>query len=199
MRLNTICLAVALAAAALSPAVAAAQQTPRVAPSAQSAPSARKMQLTRQYLDLLMTDQLETAIRQMIVDQTASEAGFSELPEADRRFIVDMTTELTTQMVPQMIEGMVPVYAAAFTEEELVALIAFYDTEMGRSIARKNVEVMPEANRAAMSVMPLMLEKMAARLCQHYGCTPAELEELRRGMREEAGLAQPPAPVAPRK
>lgn len=196
MRLKTICLAVALATATLSPAVAVAQQSQR---AAAPAPSARQLELTRQYLGLMMTDQFETAIRQMIADQTANEADIRDLPEADRRFIVDLTAELTTQMVPQMIEQMVPVYAAAFTVEELEALVAFYDTDLGRSIARKSVEVMPEANRAAMSVMPQMLTKMAARVCQRYDCTPEELAELEALMRDDMGMGPAPTRAPTRK
>lgn len=196
MRLKSICLAVALATATLSPAVAMAQQSQRAAPAA---PTARQLELTRQYIGLMMTDQFESAIREMITDEAASEASFQDLPDADRRFIVDLTAELTAQMVPQMIDEMVPVYAAAFSEEELEALVAFYGSEMGRSIARKNVEVMPEANRAVMSVVPLIINKMAARMCQHYGCTPEELEELQAMMREETGAAPATAQAPSRK
>jgi len=59
---------------------------------------------------------------------------------------------------------------------------------------------MPEANRAIMSVVPQMLEKMALRMCQHYQCTPEELEEMRRGMREgfETGSGESVA-AAPRR
>ena len=103
--------------------------------------------------------------------------------------MIEMAAELTHDLLPQMIEEMVPVYASVFTQAELESLLAFYETEMGRAILDKTIAVMPEANRAVLSVMPQMLDKMAARMCQHYGCEPGELEELQRGMREEAGLA----------
>ncbi len=40
-----------------------------------------------------------------------------------------------------------------------------------------------------MSVVPQLLEKMATRMCQHYGCTPEEERQLRQDMREGAGVA----------
>lgn len=185
------------AAALLGATVPATAVQAAEAPQASTAPSPRRVELARRYLDLLMTDQFEGMVHQMITAEFANDADVQSMPAEDRRFIIDLTAELTNDMVPQMIAEMAPVYAAVFTEEELVALVAFYDTPMGRSIAAKNIQVMPEAERAVMSVVPQMLEKMAARLCQHYGCTPAELDELRRGMRE--GLAaEAPAPVAPR-
>lgn len=188
MRFMIVCLAAAMAGAGLAATPVAASDAPQAA----TAPSARQLTLTRRYIDLMMSDQFEDAIREMIGDETGRD---STLPEEDRRFLVELTTELATDLIPQMINEMIPVYAAAFTEAELEALIAFYDTDMGRSIAAKNVQVMPEANRAVMSVMPQLLDKMAARMCQHYGCEPGELETLRREMRAGAGLASSPAPA----
>jgi len=186
MRLMIACAAAALLATALPVDTARAAQAPPPA----TAPSERQTELTRRYLNLMMTDQFESVIHQMLGAELANDEGMQALPEADRRFIVSLTAELTGDMVPQMITEMVPVYAAVFTEEELVALVAFYETPLGRSIAEKSVRVMPEADRAVMALVPQMLEKMAMRMCQHYGCTPAELEQLRQGMREGAGMEQ---------
>lgn len=187
--------AAVLMGAALPSTVAYAAEAPAPVPAqAADAPSARKLELSRRYLDLMMTDQFEGVIHQMLGEEFANDADMQSLPDADRRFIIGLTAELTTDMVPQMIAEMVPVYANIFTEEELVALVEFYDSPMGRSIAEKSVQVMPEANRAVMAVVPQMLEKMATRMCQHYGCSPAELEELRRGMREGAGMSDSAAP-----
>ena len=122
-----------------------------------------------------MTDQFEDAIRQMIVDQAAMDPTTRDLPAEDQRFLVDLAAELTTDMIPKMLDAMVPVYARTFTEAELEALIAFYETEMGRTILEKTMVAMPEATRASLSVMPQLMEKMAARNCQHYGCEPGEL------------------------
>lgn len=192
MRFMIVCLAAAMAGAGLAATPVFASDLPQSA----TAPSARQLALTRRYIDLLMSDQFEGVIREMIGQEMGRD---STLPEEDRRFLVGLTTELATDLIPQMINEMVPVYAAAFTETELEALIAFYDTEMGRSIAAKTVQVMPEASRAVMSVMPQLLDKMAARMCQHYGCEPGELDTLRREMRAGAGLTSDPAPEPNRK
>lgn len=172
--------------------------TPSQAQTATAAvPSARQLDLTRRYINLMMSDQLEDAIRQVIGDDMANDTATQALPSEDRRFILDLTAELVADLVPQMVDQMVPVYAAVFTEEELVALVAFYDTEMGRSIADKSVMIMPESNRAIMSVMPQMMEKMAHRMCEYYSCTPAELQEMRSGLMEATG-GSPSATPAPR-
>ncbi len=189
MRLMFVIAGAALAGSVLMPTMVQAKAGTEVPQAAASQPSARQLELTRQYINLLMTDQLEGAIREMVGDEMANDTSAPALPAEDRRFILDLTAEMTTDMVPLMVQEMVPVYAAVFTEEELLALIAFYDNPLGRSIADKSIIVMPEANRAIMSVVPQMLEKMALRMCQHYQCTPEELEEMRRGMREASGTA----------
>lgn len=200
MRWMFVIAGVALAGSVLAPTMAQANASDEVQQAAASQPSARQLELTRQYINLLMTDQLEGAIREMVGDEMANDTSAPALPAEDRRFILDLTAEMTTDMVPLMVQEMVPVYAAVFTEEELLALIAFYDNPLGRSIADKSIIVMPEANRAIMSVVPQMLEKMALRMCQHYQCTPEELEEMRRGMREgfETGSGESVA-AAPRR
>ena len=188
MRFRIACLAAALAGVVLSGAPALAAEAPQ---TAATAPTVRQLELTRRYIELTMSDQFEGALRQMIVDQTATDPTMRDLPEEDRAFVVDLTTELTADMIPRMLDEMVPVYARAFTEAELEALIAFYDTEMGRSILNKTVEAMPEATRAAMTVMPQMFDKMAARICQRYGCEPGELEDMQREMRGEVSITPP--------
>lgn len=200
MRLMFVIASAALAGSVLMPTMAQAKVRAEAQQAASSQPSARQLELTRQYINLLMTDQLEGAIREMVGDEMANDTSAPALPAEDRRFILDLTAEMTTDMVPLMVQEMVPVYAAVFTEEELLALIAFYDNPLGRSIADKSIIVMPEANRAIMSVVPQMLEKMALRMCQHYQCTPEELEEMRRGMREgfETGSGESVA-AAPRR
>jgi hypothetical protein len=179
-----VCLAAALAATTLPAAPVAARSSEQTT----AAPSTRSSELARQYLNLIMTDQFEGVVRQMLGTEFENDSDMQALPEEDRRMILNLTAELTADLVPQMITEMVPVYSTTFTEEELTALVTFYGTPLGRSIAEKSIAVMPEADRAVMSVVPQLLEKMASRMCQHYGCSPEEQRQMLEGMREGAGL-----------
>ena len=184
MRFMIVILAATLSAAGLCGPTAAAE-----APQAAAAPSPRQLELTRRYVNLMMTDQFEVAIGQIIAQQAALDGDMRDVPQEDQQFIVDLTVELTTDLIPQMLEAMVPVYARTFTEAELGARIEFYESDIGQSVIAKTLTAMPEANAAALTVLPQLLEKMAARLCQHYGCTPQELETLKREMRGEVSVA----------
>ena len=161
------------------------------ATAAPGQPSARQMVLSRRYIELMQTDQLEVMIRSAIETGVNMEPGVADMPAEDRAFVLDLATELTTDLMPQMFDRMAPVYARTFTEEELLALIAFYGSDIGRSILTKTYASMPEANAAMMEVMPQLFEKMAARLCARYGCNTAEvLAEM------GVGGASSPAPRA---
>lgn len=145
------------------------------APPAAGEPSARQLSLSRRYVELMQSEQMEATVRALVAGQAEMSGAGRDLPAEDRQYLIDLSTELAREMVPQMMDRLVPVYADAFTEEELSALISFYDTEIGRSIVEKTYASLPEANEAMMSVMPQMMEKMIARVCARYGCNQDEM------------------------
>lgn len=153
---------------------------------AQSQPSERQIELSRRYIQLAQGEQMEDALRQMMATDPTTD--LSDLPAEDRDFVLNMTAEILADLMPKMMEAMVPAYADAFTEQELEALISFYDTEMGRSIIEKTFQIMPEINTAVAAIIPELFQKMASRMCARYDCDPREiLAEMYAG----AGMAPP--------
>lgn len=140
-------------------------------------PSARQLSLSRRYIELMQGDSLEDLLEQMIREMAQSDPELRGASAEDREFMITLTTEVTADILPLMMEQLVPVYARVFTEAELEALIAFYDSEIGRSITTKMMASMPEADAAMMSVMPAMLDKMANRYCARYGCDPDDYRD----------------------
>lgn len=141
--------------------------------------AASRMALSRRYVELMQSDQVGDAIRGLIAADAQNDPEALALPAEERRFISELTAELTTEAMPLMLDQLVPVYAEVFTEEELRALIAFYETPMGREITRKTTASMPEANAAIMAVMPQLVDKMVTRMCVYYECSPEELRQAR--------------------
>jgi hypothetical protein len=160
----------------------------KVTPGADQ-PSARQMHLSRRYIELTQSDQMEEAIRSMIVGQANEDPSMRDIPSEDRTFMVDLATELTIDLMPEMMNRLVPVYASTFSEEELTALVTFFDTDLGRSIARKSIESSPEANAAMMSVLPQLFEKMATRICARFGCDAEEMRAMMEGQASGATLS----------
>lgn len=178
IKLVRIVCAGAVLAASVSPAMAQTAPKPTVT-AAQDQPSSRQMALSRRYVELMQGEQLAELVAAVIESAAMSDPETQGMPQEDRDFLISLTTELTTDLLPAMMDQLVPVYARAFTEQELEALIAFYDTEIGRSITMKTLQTMPEAEAAMMAVVPSMLEKMMTRMCAHYGCTEEEQQMLR--------------------
>lgn len=169
-----------------SGAMAQAKVTP---PPGADQPTARQMHLSRRYVELTQSDQMEEAIRSIIVGEANADPSMRDIPAEDRAFMVDLATELTIDLMPQMLDRLVPVYARTFSEEELSALVTFFDSDIGRSIAGKSISSAPEANAAMMSVMPQLFDKMATRICARFGCDADEMRAMMEG--EAYGTALP--------
>jgi hypothetical protein len=159
-------------AAALAAGTPALAEVKPGASATEAGPSVRQQELSRRYVELMQSDQLEEAIRAMAGSDPSMQ---SDLPRADQEFLINLAAELTTDMMPDLMAELVPVYASTFSEAELEAMIGFYDTEMGRSIIDKTYSSLPEVNAALMAVMPRLLDKMATRMCAHYGCDPDDI------------------------
>lgn len=171
MRLSIVILCAALFATA-SPVLAEQRPKPAVGVTG---PSPRMLSLSRRYIDLVQGDQLTTMIRSLMESQMATQTEMRAASQEDRDFATSLTSQLAEEMIPAMMEELVPIYARTFSEPELQALVDFYGSEQGREIIRKTYEVTPEAQAAMVTVMPPLLEKMAARLCEHYGCDAHEI------------------------
>lgn len=188
------CLVLAQPALAQSQPEAGPSKAERAAVSREDGSEAHRLALSRRYVQLMQGEQLEEHMRAMIEASTAADGDTAGMSAEDRAFMVDLTTDLTTDLVPQMMERMVPVFAQSFSTEELQALLDFYDNEVGREILRKTYLLMPQVNEAVMSLMPQLFDKMALRICDHYGC---DASEVRSAMLEGAGLTSMPADQGP--
>ena len=149
---------------------AMAQSKPAPAEPTADQPSAHQLALSRRYVELSQSEHMEDALRGIIMAQASAVQTTRSVPEEDRLFMAELTTELLTDLMPEMLERVVPVYARGFSEEELTALIAFYETDLGQSVIDKTFAMMPAMTQSMMELMPRMMDKMAVRMCARYGC-----------------------------
>jgi Uncharacterized protein conserved in bacteria (DUF2059). len=162
----------------------------RTSVAQQDGSDAHRLALSRRYVELMQGDQLTQHMRTMIETSVAGDADSQGMSAEDHAFMLDLTTDLVTDLVPQMLDRMVPVIAQTFTAEELQALVGFYDNPVGQEILRKSYVMAPQMNEAVMALMPQLFDKMALRICDHYGC---DAEEVRSAMLDGAGLTSMPA------
>ena len=73
-------------------------------------------------------------------------------------------------VAPVLIERMVSVYARVYTEEELAALVEFYESPVGLSLIAKSREVDRLVALETEDLLPLFEEHFRSRYCARAEC-----------------------------
>lgn len=149
---------------------------------------AARLALANKFVMLIQGEEMTTAMGQMV--ESMIPESDEDLSASDAAAIREVVVDMTQAMMPRMFEAMAPVYADIFTLEELRAMVAFYESDVGQNLLVKSVQAMPRLNAAAMSVMPEMLAGMGDAMCSRLKCTPDERREMKAAMAEAAqGMA----------
>ncbi len=175
----------ALSFTGLSCAASASAQTTAARPAAEAKQDALKLQLANRFITLMQGDQMGEAMGQMMAAMTpASLADASTAEIAEYRSLM---TEISTRMMPRIFEVMAPIYADIFTVEELQALVAFYESDLGRSMMTKSYAAAPRIAEAMQSAMPAIMSDMASVICDRFECSAEELRALKSEVRAQSG------------
>lgn len=134
---------------------------------AQDAGLARRHALAERYVELVQTDSLGKIVSGVMEEALASEG---DMPDDMRAFMREQLPIYLLRMVEQMMTDMTPIYARTYTEEELRALIAFYDTPLGQSIARKDIELGVETNEIMERALLQMMTEFQTKFCAAFEC-----------------------------
>lgn len=158
----------AVAAMAAGPVMAAE------APKTVASDTAVKQELVRRYFRVLdfekLMDGMIATMIPVMTEQTARRNP--QLTPEQRDLINDVVREAMREvMTPRIIEASVELYAEAFTEPELRALVSFYESPEGRSIIQKMPAMMPKAAALTRDLMPEMEKEVTARVCARIDCT----------------------------
>lgn len=134
---------------------------------AQSGDRARRGELAVRFVELSFGDELPRMVDQLIEEQLAQSP---DMPEAERNWMRRNMPTLTLDMVDDLARQLGPLYAEAFTTEELEALVAFYETPLGRSIATKQFEVGARSQDMLAGVLTRFFERLITKYCQEFEC-----------------------------
>lgn len=135
--------------------------------------SAKTLELARRYtaavrLDKMMDSMMAGMVPGMM-DQMAQRRGVV-LDERLRAAFVEASRESVRAMTPKMIDVMVPVIAESFTEAELAAAVAYYESPPGQSLMDKMPAYMAKASPAMTKLMPEMQDDLMQRFCTKVDC-----------------------------
>lgn len=167
---------VAFAVACLAAGSAQARQAPPAAAAAapaKAAPSPRALALTKRYIAALHVDETMKPLMQSMMTplMEEQERTNTDLTAEQRKALRETVEELVGgDLMNDVIDRMTPVYASIFSEDELQALVDFYESPNGQSIVRKMPSMGPAMAEVMRDIMPEIRAKVTARICQKLGC-----------------------------
>lgn len=139
---------------------------PVVAQDAPDAARVHQLDLAGRYLEL--TQGADTA--KVLREQIEESYGEADMPEDQRVWLTEQMTSMFEDVLETTIAEMRDDVADSFTTAELEAAVAFYDTAMGRSIARKDLEMSAAMQEAMMPHLMTRITAMGEKFCQRFDC-----------------------------
>ena len=138
--------------------------------AAQTTPDAARqnhLDLAEQYLELTQGGDLMKQMRRQIEDGY----GEADLPEAQRAWLVDAMADMFEDVMAQAIVELRDDVADSFTVGELEAAIAFYDSTVGRSVVRKQLDLNAELQEVMMRLLVPRVTDLTEKYCLRFDCT----------------------------
>ena len=134
------------------------------------AQTTERQALAERYVQLSMVGMDKTL--QGLLDAQIAQWDASVPTEEARWFRRHALQIMQTHMQP-MIDEMTRDYAERFSEAELSALVAFYETPMGRGIARKQLEAGVAQGEAMQQFEVAYLTDLMTKFCAEFDCEGA--------------------------
>ena len=125
------------------------------------------LDLAERYLTLTQGGDLMKQMRGQIEEAY----GQSGLPAEQNAWLVEGFTGLFTEVMETTIRELRDDVADSFTVQELETALAFYESSVGRSVIRKQVEMNGEMQQI---MMPLLMPRMTAlmeKFCVRFDCS----------------------------
>jgi len=167
----------AAAVAVLCLAAGSAQAAQDAAPpAAAAAPSPRALALTKRYIAALHVDQTMKPMMQSMMGPMLDEQERvnPNLTAVQRKAIRETVEEFVAgDMMDDILERMTPAYATIFSENELQALVDFYESPTGQSIIGKMPQMGPVAAKVMVEIMPELRTRLTRRICEKLSCDKA--------------------------
>ena len=169
--MRRLILAAGLSAGLLLSPVAGFAQTAHAPAAAPDTPSAHATELARRYIKAMRMEEAMAAIFGQFdptMGMDASEAG-----RIDRKAMQEAMTETMSQIIPEYSEALAPYIAKTFTEAELEAIVAFYESPVGQSMVTKSQDLAKPSMEIMQTLMPGLASDMLTRYCAKTTCTGA--------------------------
>ncbi|MBI1407556.1 MAG: DUF2059 domain-containing protein [Caulobacter sp.] len=155
----------------------AAKNAP-AAEAAKPAPSPRSLELARRYFDAIrMTDTVRDVLEGIDPVMALGEDAEDGTDSATMRASIN---EAFVAAMPEYIDALVPIVAGIFTEEELEAMVAFYESPLGRSSTAKAAQMTAPTTEVMIKLLPRILEDAMERYCSKTTCSDELREKIKK-------------------
>ncbi|GAA0653811.1 DUF2059 domain-containing protein [Brevundimonas lenta] len=141
-----------------------AQTAPPAAPD--SATRQQNLDLAGQYLELTQGSNLSKVVSQ----QLERSYGRSEMPADQQAWLAENMALAFDDVLGATLRDMRDDVADRFTREELQAAIAFYETPVGQSVARKDLELNMMMQEAMMPHLVRAMAALSEKFCLRFEC-----------------------------
>lgn len=148
-----------MACALAAPAIASAE------------PSAKALALTRRmvaamHIEETMTPMMRAMMRQQMDIMIAQQKGLTDQQKTILGSAIGETMDevLAGGFMSDLMERLVPAYAEVYSEDELEAVVQFYESPIGQRVLRKMPQLTPAAMKVMAEITPKLQAEMTAKL-----------------------------------
>jgi len=134
---------------------------------AQDSGAARRLHLAEQYIELALGENVTTLVAQIIEEDLAAAP---EMSDRERQWMRANMPPMLIEAIDRMARDMAPIYAESFTIEELEALVEFYSTPLGQSVAAKEFELGARVDELLGAAMVQFFQTFQAKYCAEFEC-----------------------------
>lgn len=137
-------------------------------PAARAQEADTRPALAERYIQLAMAGNLDKMIRDIMAAELAGLAD--DMPADQFAWFRDNASEILNRHIQSMVADMTRYHAEHFTVGELEALIAFYDSPTGRTIAIKQMEMGIEQGRQMQAFTEAYTIELLTKYCAAFDC-----------------------------
>jgi hypothetical protein len=135
-------------------------------------PSPTALALTRRYFAAVnfrsSMDSTMRSIMPTLIGELASE--HPEITPAQRQIVTEAVEDSMPAYTDHVIEQVIPIYATAFSEQELTDIVTFYESPAGKAIVSKMPALAPRVAAILPTVLPEFKADIERRICSKIAC-----------------------------
>lgn len=168
-------------------------QKPEPTAAAAAKPDPAKEAAIRHLMELTQTSKLGDNIQSYITSQVRTGVGSALKPDALSKFMDEFNQKLVSAAPASSVtDAMVPIYASAFSTEDIQGLIQFYESPLGQRVVKNLPSVDQQSQAAGVRIEQSAALAILRGMSQEY----PELKQILppESGQPEPGSTQPPTP-----